>query len=91
MKYVVGGHCCESGDLITPSPGSTDILLERELSEASIGDMCVIEGVGAYCSSMCVKNYNSFPEAAGVVIRANGEIQQIRKRQTLEQMVANEL
>ena len=91
MKYVVVGHCCESGDLITPSPGSTDILLERELSEASIGDMCVIEGVGAYCSSMCVKNYNSFPEAAGIVIRTNGEIQQIRKRQTLEQMVANEL
>ena len=90
-NYVAVGHCCESGDLITPAPGTTDVLQARELAEASIGDLCVIEGAGAYCSSMPAKNYNSFPEASGVLIRTNGEFQQIRKRQTLEQMVANEL
>jgi diaminopimelate decarboxylase len=90
-NYVAVGHCCESGDLVTPAPGTTDVLQARELAESSIGDLCVIEGAGAYCSSMPAKNYNSFPEAAGVLIRANGDIKQIRKRQTLEQMVVNEL
>ncbi len=90
-NYVTVGHCCESGDLVTPAPGTTDVLQARELAEASIGDLCVIEGAGAYCSSMPAKNYNSFPEAAGVIIRVNGDIQQIHKRQTLQQMVVNEL
>ena len=90
-SYVAVGHCCESGDLITPAPDSTDILQARELAEASIGDLCVIEGAGAYCTSMPAKNYNSFPEAAAVLIRTNGEIQMISKRQSLEQMMANEL
>lgn len=90
-NYVAVGHCCESGDLITPAPNSTDVLQAREMTEASIGDLCVIEGAGAYCSNMSAKNYNSFPEAAAVLIRSNGEFQQISTRQTLEQIVTNEL
>ncbi len=90
-NYIAVGHCCESGDLITPASGTTDVLQARELAESSIGDLCVIEGAGAYCTSMPAKNYNSFPEAAEVLIRSNGDIQQIRKRQTLQQMVVNEL
>ena len=30
----------------------------------AVGDLCVVDGAGAYCSSMSTKNYNSFPEAA---------------------------
>ena len=59
--------------------------------EARIGDALVIGGAGAYCSAMCCKNYNSFPEAAEVLLRKNGELRLIRKRQTLDQMLANEM
>jgi diaminopimelate decarboxylase len=91
MPYVIVGHCCESGDLVTPSVNDHEELGPRELPEVAIGDLCVIEGAGAYCSSMTAKNYNSFPEAAEVLLRENGELVLIRRRQTLEQMLANEV
>jgi diaminopimelate decarboxylase len=90
-KYVVVGHCCESGDVLTPAPGSPEALQPRLLPETRIGDMVVLGGAGAYCSSMSAKNYNSFPEAAEVMISENGSATLIRKRQTLEQIVQNEV
>lgn len=90
-NYIVVGHCCESGDLITTAQNEPDSLEPRELSEADIGDICIIEGVGAYCSSMCAKNYNSFPEAPELLICENGDLKLIRKRQTLEQIIQNEI
>lgn len=91
VPYVAVGHCCESGDLLTPAPDQHDVLFPRELSEARIGDLCVIEGAGAYCAAMSAKNYNSFPEAPEVLLRSNGDFALIRRRQTLEQMVENEV
>ena len=38
------GHCCESGDLLSPAPGEPETISERELVAAEIGDLCVIEG-----------------------------------------------
>jgi diaminopimelate decarboxylase len=90
-SYVIVGHCCESGDLVTPSASDHEELGPRELPEVQIGDLCVIEGAGAYCSSMTAKNYNSFPEAAEVLLRENGELTLIRRRQTLDQMLQNEI
>lgn len=91
VPCVVVGHCCESGDLLTPAPEHHEVLHTRELPEAQIGDLCVIEGAGAYCAAMPAKNYNSFPEAPEVLLRENGEIVLIRRRQTLEQIVQNEM
>jgi diaminopimelate decarboxylase len=91
LPYVVVGHCCESGDLLTPAPDHPDVLHPRELPEVQPGDLCVIEGAGAYCSAMSAKNYNSFPEAAEVLLRETGELVLIRRRQTLDQLVQNEL
>ena len=91
MSYVVVGHCCESGDLLTPTPESADELGMRELPKATIGDLCILEGTGAYCSAMSAKNYNSFPEAAEVLLRESGEMVTIRRRQTLDQIVQNEI
>ncbi len=78
-KYVVVGHCCESGDLFTCAPGDPEALQERELKKAEIGDLVTIEGSGAYCSSMSTKNYNSFPEAPEVMIDKKGGLHLIRK------------
>ena len=91
VPYVVVGHCCESGDLLTPSPENSGELAPRELTKAEIGDLCVVEGAGAYCSALSAKNYNSFPEAAEVLLRENGDLVVIRKRQTLEQILQNEI
>ena len=91
MEQVVVGHCCESGDLLTPAPNEPESLAPRLLTQGEIGDFCVIEGVGAYCSSMSAKNYNSFPEAAEVIKRSDGSLAEIRKRQTFDQIVENEV
>ncbi|MCC6144586.1 MAG: diaminopimelate decarboxylase [Candidatus Hydrogenedentes bacterium] len=89
--YLVVGHCCESGDILTPEPGNPEGLQMRTLQAAQVGDAVVIEGAGAYCSGMSAKNYNSFPEAAEVLLTASGEFKLIRKRQTLDQILANEI
>ena len=88
--YILVGHCCESSDMLTPQPGDPERLQPRSMLNGKTGDAVVIGGVGAYCSSMSAKNYNSFPEAAEVMIMKNGTIELIRKRQTLDQMVQNE-
>ncbi|MGF1451784.1 MAG: diaminopimelate decarboxylase [Opitutales bacterium] len=88
---MVVGHCCESGDIITCAPGKAETLGPRELPEAAPGDLCVIEGTGAYASAMSAKNYNSFPEAPEVLLTEKGALEVIRKRQTLEQITANEV
>lgn len=88
---VVVGHCCESGDLMTPKPGKAEDLAERNLRKAEIGDFLVMDGSGAYCSGMSAKNYNSFPEAPEVLLDFDGKPHIIRKRQTLEQVYENEI
>lgn len=91
LEYIVAGHCCESGDVLTPAPDDPEGLEPRFLSETKIGDAVVIGGAGAYCSGMSAKNYNSFPEAAEVMIMNDGSIELIRKRQTLDQVLQNEV
>jgi diaminopimelate decarboxylase len=91
LPYVAVGHCCESGDILTPAPEHHDVLHPREFPEVEPGDLCVIEGAGAYCSAMSAKNYNSFPEAPEVLLRETGELVLIRRRQTLDQVLENEL
>lgn len=88
---VVVGHSCESGDILTPTPGDAEGVDTITLPRPVIGDYLVIEDTGAYCASMCAANYNSFPQASEVLIQENGETTLIRKRQTLEQMMQNEL
>jgi diaminopimelate decarboxylase len=89
--YVVVGHCCESGDILTPAPGDPELLQPRALPRAQSGDLCLIGGAGAYCSAMSAKNYNSYPEAAEVLLREDNIAQLIRRRQTLPQILENEI
>jgi len=90
-EQVVVGHCCESGDLLTPAPGDPETLAPRSLVRGEINDFCVIDSVGAYCSSMTAKNYNSFPEAAEILKKQEGNLALMRKRQTFEQLIENEV
>ena len=88
-NYLVVGHCCESGDILTPEKGNPEGLLTRELA-ANIGDLLVIGGAGAYCAGMSAKHYNSFPEAPEIMLDSDSSLKLIRKRQQFEDIMANE-
>ena len=90
VEYLIAGHCCESGDVLTPEPDNPEGLQTRFLTEAKIGDPMVIGGSGAYCAGMAAKNYNSFPEASEVILARDGSVHMTRKRQTLDQVLENE-
>ncbi|TGN12012.1 diaminopimelate decarboxylase [Leptospira ilyithenensis] len=88
-EYVVVGHCCESGDVFTQKEGGEPIA--RLMAETNVGDLVSMEAVGAYCSSMSTKNYNSFPETPEVLVLNSGETKLIRKKQVLEDIYKNEI
>ncbi len=89
--YLVVGHCCESGDIFTPEPDNPEGLRPRRLTRPEPGDALVMEACGAYCAAMSAKNYNSFPECAEVLLCADGTPKLIRRRQTLDQVLQNEM
>ena len=77
---------------MTPAPDEPEVLLPRKLGGvAQRDDLIVIEGSGAYCSSMATKNYNSFPEAPEVMLGEDGKGHLIRKRQPVPEIWANEV
>lgn len=67
-EYVVVGHNCESGDILSPGNGNPEEIEARLLKEAHIGDEVRIYDTGAYCASMRAKSYNSFPDAIEVMV-----------------------
>lgn len=76
---------------MSPAPGDPELLAPRELPRAEIGDLCVIDGAGAYCAAMTAKHYNSYPEAAEVLQETDGSTRLIRKRQDPEALWADEI
>jgi diaminopimelate decarboxylase len=90
-RVVFCGPCCESGDILTPAPGDPEALAPREVPRPRIGDPVVVGGAGAYCAAMSTHNYNSYPEAPEVMLEPDGTLRLIRRRQTFEQMLANEV
>jgi diaminopimelate decarboxylase len=91
VAYVLAGHCCESGDILSPAPGDPELLAPRALPRAAIGDLCVIDGAGAYCAAMTAKHYNSYPEAPEILLETDGSTRLIRKRQAPEALWADEI
>jgi diaminopimelate decarboxylase len=67
-EYVVVGHNCETGDILTPAPGDPEGLEPRLLNKASVGDVIAIHDAGAYCRSFAVHGYNSFPSAKEIIL-----------------------
>ncbi len=89
-SYCVAGHCCIAGDVLTTRVGDVEQIEAVPLRRTEVGDYVVIERGGGYCSSMAMKNFNSYPEAPEVLRCGDGSFELIRARQTLEQMIANE-
>ncbi|OWQ87629.1 diaminopimelate decarboxylase [Roseateles aquatilis] len=84
---VVAGPLCESGDVFTQEDGG--VVLTRDLPRARVGDLLVIHDTGAYGASMS-SNYNSRPLIAEVLVDGPTE-RQIRRRQTVDELLALEL
>lgn len=89
--FCVVGHCCIAGDVLTTKLADVEYLSPQKLLAPDIGDYLVIERAGGYCSSMAVKNFNSYPEAAEVLKMQDGKFKLIRQRQSLDQLTQNEV
>jgi diaminopimelate decarboxylase len=85
---VVVGRCCESGD--SQSLDSEGHIVPRVMACPEVGDLLVIGGCGAYCSSMTPFNYNSHVQAPEALLRENGRLDLIRAREKLSMITANE-
>jgi diaminopimelate decarboxylase len=90
-EVVFCGPCCESGDVLTPAPGDPEGLAPRAVPRPSIGDLVLVGGAGAYCAAMSTINYNSYPQAPEVMLEPNGTLTLLRRRQTLDQVLQNEV
>jgi diaminopimelate decarboxylase len=66
--YVVVGHNCETGDILTTAPGDPETIEPRTLNRATIGDLLLVEDAGAYCAAMSAKGYNSYPDAQEIFV-----------------------
>ncbi|AIN17324.1 diaminopimelate decarboxylase [Yersinia rochesterensis] len=87
LDTVVAGPLCESGDVFTQEAGGG--LETRALPTAKIGDYLVFHDTGAYGASMS-SNYNSRPLLPEVLFE-QGQPRLIRRRQTIEELIALEL
>ena len=87
IDAVVAGPLCESGDVFTQEAGGG--LETRQLPAANIGDYLVFHDTGAYGASMS-SNYNSRPLLPEVLFE-QGQPRLIRRRQTIEELIALEL
>lgn len=83
---VVAGPLCESGDVFTQS--DTGEVVPRTLPRAEVGDWLVFHDAGAYGATMS-SNYNSRPLAPEVLVDG-GAARLIRRRQTIEELIALE-
>ncbi len=82
---IVAGPVCESGDLLTQK---NDEPVARRLPLPQRGDLVVIGGAGAYGHAMS-SNYNSQPLIPEVMVDG-GQMVQIRRRQTLDDVIREE-
>ncbi|MDM2943910.1 diaminopimelate decarboxylase [Citrobacter sp. Cm038] len=86
-ETVVAGPLCESGDVFTQQEGGK--VETRLLPAVAPGDYLVLHDTGAYGASMS-SNYNSRPLLPEVLFD-NGVARLIRRRQTINELLALEL
>ncbi|HAD5239132.1 TPA: diaminopimelate decarboxylase [Salmonella enterica subsp. enterica serovar Typhi] len=87
VETVVAGPLCESGDVFTQQEGG--MVETRALPAVIPGDYLVLHDTGAYGASMS-SNYNSRPLLPEVLFD-NGQARLIRRRQTIEELLALEM
>jgi len=86
IDTVVAGPLCESGDVFTQQEGGK--VETRALPHVRPGDYLIFHDTGAYGASMS-SNYNSRPLLPEVLFE-NGQPRQIRRAQTVQELLALE-
>ena len=76
VMYDVTGSLCENNDKFA---------IDRMLPELEPGDIVVIHDTGAHGHSMGF-NYNGKPRSAELLLRENGEVAQIRRAETIDDL-----
>ena len=76
---TIVGNICESGDIIAGN---------RQLPSLSVGDILGVMDAGAYGYSMS-SNYNNRLRPAEVLIQRDGSVKNIRRRDTLRDLLTN--
>jgi diaminopimelate decarboxylase len=84
--FTVAGPLCEAGDVFTQEAGG--VVTNRAMATPEVGDFIVFHDAGAYGASMS-SNYNSRPLAAEVLLE-NGKPRLIRRRQSMQELIALE-
>jgi diaminopimelate decarboxylase len=79
-KVTIAGKYCESTDIMI-----TDI----EMPELKPGDVLCVPAAGAYCLAMA-SNYNGMPRPEVLIVR-DGKARMMRRRETLDDLVASEV
>src|SRR5205823_4487542 len=77
---TVAGKYCESTDILAT---------EVPLPPVRTGDLMAVPAAGAYCLSMS-SNYNGMPRPEVVMVR-DGRARVIRRRETLDDLLAPEI
>ncbi len=77
QRYDVAGNICETGDILAE---------DRELPTPVAGDLVALEGAGAYCYALA-SEYNSFPLPAEVLVRGDSQVDLIRRRGTIDDLL----
>lgn len=88
---VFVGPCCETGDILTPAPGDPEGIGPRHVPTPEVGDLVIVGGAGAYAAAMAATGYNSYPAAPEVMRTGPNELRLARRRQTLDQLLSNEV
>lgn len=76
-KYDIVGNICETDTFAS----------DRMVPQIRPGDILSFENAGAYCYSMA-SSYNTRPKPAEVYLRIDGTTQLIRRRETVEDILA---
>jgi len=77
--FRIAGKHCESGDVLIDAV---------ELPEPHRGDLLAVPATGAYTLAMA-SNYNGVPRPAAVLV-ADGRVELIRRRETLDDLLKSE-
>jgi diaminopimelate decarboxylase len=78
--YRIAGKHCESGDVLIDRVG---------LPRPRRGDLLAVPATGAYTLAMA-SNYNGVPRPAAVLV-ADGDARLIRRRETIDDLLAYEI
>lgn len=90
-RYRMAGPLCDGGDVYFDMHGDGHLPDCRLLpANAQVGDVIAMLNTGAYTMSQMTA-YNGRPFPAAVLVEADGSLQVIRKRDSYEDLISNEL